>query len=494
VGKTPLTIGRKEGKVKVKVALAGKEKESILKVIAGKETAAAIFVLKGGGGVLLVLAVLAGGAAGAALLLKSKPQESPTATTGSIQVTSNPQGAKVYLDGTDTGKATNCTLDNVSPGDHTVKLAKEGYVDYQENVSVTAGQTAAVNVTLTMYTITVTNPTSSTVWITGTQVDIKWQTSGSASSQGNIKLGTAQGPLSFPGKDLLLSFPRRDFQRDRSLRTKIETKRGLENPFASENSGRMLDGSLRTEGSSKTFSSVTKEDNIIRSRTKNLGIIKSNKSFGSTNLPLAHELSAQKFIPFGNTGILGITNVKIDLYKGGTFKQTIVASTANSGSYTWTVDSSLTDGTDYKVRISCAGEAGAYGESAAFKIEAKSITVTKPTSTTVWSQGYSADITWTSKGSVSNAKIDLYKGTVLSQTIVASTSNTGSYTWTTVPTSLADGSDYKVRVSDASASGVYGESAAFKIEAKSITVTNPRAQQFGLKVILLTSPGHQKQR
>jgi len=104
VGKTPLTIGSKAGSVKIRVKKGKKEKKETLRVTAGKETTSPVYILKGGSGLLYILGgmVLAGGV-GAALLLKGK-QEETGPTTGSIQVTSTPTGAQIYLDGTDTGK------------------------------------------------------------------------------------------------------------------------------------------------------------------------------------------------------------------------------------------------------------------------------------------------------------------------------------------------------------------------------------------------------
>lgn len=66
-------------------------------------------------------------------------------TTGNIFIDSVPQGAKIYLDGTDTGKTTPSTLSGVSQGTHGLKLTLSGYQDYSVNVQVTAGQTANVS-------------------------------------------------------------------------------------------------------------------------------------------------------------------------------------------------------------------------------------------------------------------------------------------------------------------------------------------------------------
>jgi hypothetical protein len=69
---------------------------------------------------------------------------------GSILVTSTPAGAKIYLDGNDTGKLTPATIDNVKAGTHTLKLTKtEGkYKDWSQTVNVSADQTTTITVTL----------------------------------------------------------------------------------------------------------------------------------------------------------------------------------------------------------------------------------------------------------------------------------------------------------------------------------------------------------
>lgn len=71
------------------------------------------------------------------------------ATTGSIDVQSSPAGAKVYLDGVDTGNITPYVITNVPAGGHTVRLTYYHYEDEQGPVAVTAGGTQYVNWALT---------------------------------------------------------------------------------------------------------------------------------------------------------------------------------------------------------------------------------------------------------------------------------------------------------------------------------------------------------
>ena len=62
--------------------------------------------------------------------------------TGSISVTSSPGGAEISLDGTDTGKVTPFTFDNITPGDHNVAASLAGYTPDSMTVTVTAGSTS----------------------------------------------------------------------------------------------------------------------------------------------------------------------------------------------------------------------------------------------------------------------------------------------------------------------------------------------------------------
>lgn len=58
-----------------------------------------------------------------------------------------------------------------------------------------------------------------------------------------------------------------------------------------------------------------------------------------------------QIITWISTGTTLGPNVKIELWKGGILNQQIVFSTPNTGSYTWTVPTTLTLDTNYKIRI-----------------------------------------------------------------------------------------------------------------------------------------------
>jgi hypothetical protein len=71
----------------------------------------------------------------------------PVVQTGSIQVTSSPQGAIARLDGGET-LTTPGTFRDVPPGYHTVELALTGYFPYSTSVNVAAGGTSSVSASL----------------------------------------------------------------------------------------------------------------------------------------------------------------------------------------------------------------------------------------------------------------------------------------------------------------------------------------------------------
>jgi len=77
-----------------------------------------------------------------------------TEPAGSIVVTSAPDGARIFLDGTDTGEVTDTHLENVPVGTHTVRVELDGYLEAEETVTVTSGATASVHFTLDASAIT----------------------------------------------------------------------------------------------------------------------------------------------------------------------------------------------------------------------------------------------------------------------------------------------------------------------------------------------------
>jgi hypothetical protein len=75
------------------------------------------------------------------------------AAFGSIDINSNPDGAKVYLDGVDTGQVTPIILTNIDTGSHIIKIDKYHYKVWEDTaVTVNANQTTYLNPPLTYAT------------------------------------------------------------------------------------------------------------------------------------------------------------------------------------------------------------------------------------------------------------------------------------------------------------------------------------------------------
>jgi len=113
-----------------------------------------------------VLLVLLGTAAiGTALFLLLKKKKAPAPTTGSIKVESSPDGARIWLNETDTGQTTPAILAGIQPGSHSIKLTKEGYLDYQVNVTVEVGKETLLFAPLTPAPTPIFVTTSDTVTV-----------------------------------------------------------------------------------------------------------------------------------------------------------------------------------------------------------------------------------------------------------------------------------------------------------------------------------------
>ncbi len=92
-----------------------------------------------------------------------------------------------------------------------------------------------------------------------------------------------------------------------------------------------------------------------------------------------------------------------------------------------------------------------------------SITVLSPNGGESWKQGSTHTISWSkTNGTGSYVKIELWKGTMLKNTINSYTANDGSYSWT-IPTSQALGTDYKIKVKSVSTAHADMSNNYFKI-------------------------------
>jgi len=68
---------------------------------------------------------------------------------GTLEISSTPAGARVFIDGADAEKVTPATITNLSSGDHTYKLVLSGYKDATGTSTIEAGKTTTVSVPMT---------------------------------------------------------------------------------------------------------------------------------------------------------------------------------------------------------------------------------------------------------------------------------------------------------------------------------------------------------
>jgi len=196
-------------------------------------------------------------------------------------------------------------------------------------------------------------------------------------------------------------------------------------------------------------------------------------------------------VSWSYTGSPG-TMVKIALLKGGIEVGTIISSTSignsGTGSYTWSISSSGSTGSDYKVSVQSISQPTVKDSSNNYftltsATTTPTITVTSPNGGETWQRGTSKTITWSYTGNPgSTVKIVLLKSGAEVGTIIASTSTgaggTGSYTWP-ISSTGGTGSDYKVSVQSISqptikdASNNYFTLTPAGATSPTITVTSP---------------------
>lgn len=154
-------------------------------------------------------------------------------------------------------------------------------------------------------------------------------------------------------------------------------------------------------------------------------------------------------------------NVKIELWTGGAFFQTITESTPNDGVFEWTIPLSIPSGSDYRVVLFSDVEAGVIDQSVnPFEITAvpvPEIVVVSPNGGETFIHQSTNAIQWTSQDIVGTVSIELFKGGSLDRLIAGDIVNSGVFSWL-VPESVVAGIDYRVRVVSSADPGVFGES------------------------------------
>lgn len=100
-----------------------------------------------------------------------------TPKNGAVSISSTPSGARIYIDGKDSGEKSNITIWGLTPGIHSIDLRLDGYNDYHASTQVNNGATSELSVTLEKKRIptgsisVVSNPDGATVYIDGKRMN-----------------------------------------------------------------------------------------------------------------------------------------------------------------------------------------------------------------------------------------------------------------------------------------------------------------------------------
>lgn len=193
---------------------------------------------------------------------------------------------------------------------------------------------------------------------------------------------------------------------------------------------------------SNAFSIITAKELDV-----NLDVVKSITVINPMNTDIFK--SGDNYITWNSTG--NIYNVVIQLYKNGTFLETISSGAQNDGSYTWFIyNNEYLYGDYYQILIGDKDDNTVWDYSDYFMIDCeidKTITITNPISTDTFEDGYN-DISWASTGDIDYVQIELYKNGVFLETIASKTSNDGSHSWYVSVNDYTDGSNYQIRISN----------------------------------------------
>jgi len=169
----------------------------------------------------------------------------------------------------------------------------------------------------------------------------------------------------------------------------------------------------------------------------------------------------------GNAG----ATVKIQLLESGNYYKWVAKETKNDGKYVWKIPTTIATGSAYKIKIVSTKNKRVFDKSNEnFTIteivgDGGSISVKKPNGGEKWIATRKYAIKWDKVSAGTHVKIQLLKSGKHSLWVSEKTKNDGKYTWS-VPTSVATGSAYKIRVISTSNATVKD------LSNSSFTVTN----------------------
>jgi hypothetical protein len=158
-------------------------------------------------------------------------------------------------------------------------------------------------------------------------------------------------------------------------------------------------------------------------------------------------------ITWSSNGAVNDVHIQYSTNGGGSWSN-IVASTANSGSYMWDIPNVISTECLVKISDAVLGTPSDVSDGAfAISEVGPSLSMSSPKGGEYWQAGSQHDITWNSYGDIANVKIQFSSDNKATwSTIVASTANDGSYSWT-LPNTLSN--TCFIKVSDAADGSPY---------------------------------------
>jgi hypothetical protein len=128
-------------------------------------------------------------------------------------------------------------------------------------------------------------------------------------------------------------------------------------------------------------------------------------------------------------------NLRIDLYRGSSLETVIAGGAPNSGNYTWHLPTDISEGENYKIKMSSVSDPSVidWSDDTFTLSQPPSIQIVKPNGGESWCVGDSMHISWTSVNMGSeDVRIDIkhnYPNGLSWTTIASSAPNDGDYVW-----------------------------------------------------------------
>lgn len=166
--------------------------------------------------------------------------------------------------------------------------------------------------------------------------------------------------------------------------------------------------------------------------------------------------------------------LKIDLYKESSYYTTIDTYAYNSGSYNWTIPSSIDYATNYRIKITSKTYTSLSDFSEYFTIDERYIINYFPSSNNnQFLSNETVEITWSSKNIGENVEIRLTKDSVHTAWITKNTINDGNYTWK-ISDSYLSSDKYQIEIRSHEYKNVFDVSDYFSIGSRSLTIIKPQ--------------------